>query len=107
VARLTGLAVQVAGEDIPRVFTGRFVIGRDVSWAAINLTDDTSVSPHHAECLPLPDGMWIIEDNGSTNGTWAGNVRIFKAQVGNGERLRVGHTILTFTSQPCYEVAGV
>jgi pSer/pThr/pTyr-binding forkhead associated (FHA) protein len=90
------LVVQVDGEDEPRVFTDRFVIGRGISNAAIDLTEDEYVSPSHATCYPAGDGTWIIEDNGSTNGTWAGSVRVYKARLGKGDRLRVGRTMLTF-----------
>lgn len=90
------LVVQVDGEDEPRVFTDRFVIGRDISWAAIDLTGDKYVSPSHATVYPAGDGSWVIEDNGSTNGTWAGSVRVYKARLGKGDRLRVGRTVLTF-----------
>jgi len=88
------LVVQVDGEDVPRVFTDRFTIGRDS--ADIDLSADEYVSTSHATVYPLPDGTWVIEDNGSTNGTWAGHVRVYKARLSKGDRLRVGRTVLTF-----------
>ncbi|MFE2874341.1 FHA domain-containing protein [Streptomyces roseus] len=51
--------------------------------------DDARVSWHHA--LLRPDGdHWIVEDEGSTNGTWADGHRIHEWNVGAGSELRFG-----------------
>ncbi|WP_328924300.1 FHA domain-containing protein [Streptomyces sp. NBC_00190] len=51
--------------------------------------DDARVSWHHA--LLRPDGdHWTVEDEGSTNGTWADGHRIHEWIVGPGSELRFG-----------------
>ncbi|WP_405442473.1 ATP transporter ATP-binding protein/permease [Streptomyces avidinii] len=51
--------------------------------------DDARVSWHHA--ILRPDGdHWTLEDEGSTNGTWADGHRIHEWSVGVGTELRFG-----------------
>ncbi|MEU9143268.1 FHA domain-containing protein [Streptomyces sp. NPDC048349] len=51
--------------------------------------DDARVSWHHA--LLRPDGdHWTVEDEGSTNGTWADGHRVHEWIVGPGSELRFG-----------------
>ncbi|KOU19584.1 ABC transporter ATPase [Streptomyces sp. WM6372] len=51
--------------------------------------DDARVSWHHA--ILRPDGdHWTVEDEGSTNGTWADGHRIHAWNVGAGSELRFG-----------------
>ncbi|KMO96947.1 FHA domain-containing protein [Streptomyces roseus] len=51
--------------------------------------DDARVSWHHA--LLRPDGdHWIVEDEDSTNGTWADGHRVHEWNVGPGSELRFG-----------------
>lgn len=51
--------------------------------------DDARVSWHHA--LLRPDGdHWTVEDENSTNGTWADGHRIHEWSVGAGSELRFG-----------------
>ncbi|MCX5379894.1 FHA domain-containing protein [Streptomyces sp. NBC_00091] len=51
--------------------------------------DDARVSWHHA--LLRPDGdHWTLEDEGSTNGTWADGHRVHEWTVGPGSELRFG-----------------
>jgi transcriptional regulator with GAF, ATPase, and Fis domain len=56
------------------------------------LTDD-AVSRYHLELAVTPDGI-AVRDLGSTNGTFAGNVRVRDAVVPRGSQLRVGSTVL-------------
>ncbi len=56
------------------------------------LSDD-AVSRYHLELAVGPDGI-AVRDLGSTNGTFAGNVRVRDAVVPRGSQLRVGGTIL-------------
>ncbi len=54
---------------------------------------DDAVSRYHLELAVVPDGI-AVRDLGSTNGTFAGNVRVRDAVVPRGSQLRVGVTVL-------------
>jgi DNA-binding NtrC family response regulator len=60
--------------------------------AAIRLTDPM-VSRRHARLWLVPGGL-RISDEGSTNGTFVGGLRVFDALLTGGERLIVGDTVL-------------
>ncbi|MGW7191451.1 FHA domain-containing protein, partial [Streptomyces sp. NPDC054838] len=51
--------------------------------------DDARVSWHHAILRPEGD-HWTVEDEGSTNGTWADGHRVHEWSVGPGSELRFG-----------------
>ncbi|MET9470045.1 FHA domain-containing protein [Streptomyces sp. NPDC006544] len=53
--------------------------------------DDARVSWHHAVLRPDGD-HWTLEDEGSTNGTWADGHRVREWAVGVGSELRFGHS---------------
>src|SRR5215831_13603783 len=55
---------------------------------------DSTVSRYHLELRRTPDGVQVI-DLGSRNGTWVGGVRVERAIVPAGTRLRLGDTTLT------------
>ncbi|WP_122815935.1 FHA domain-containing protein FhaB/FipA [Nocardioides pantholopis] len=68
------------------------LIGRG-SDAAIRLDDDY-VSTRHARIAAAGD-QWYVEDLGSTNGTYIGNVRITQpTTITLGTQVRIGKTIL-------------
>ncbi|WP_340537763.1 FHA domain-containing protein FhaB/FipA [Nocardioides sp. GXZ039] len=68
------------------------LIGRG-SDAAIRLDDDY-VSTRHARIAASGD-QWFVEDLGSTNGTYIGNVRITQpTTITLGTQVRIGKTIL-------------
>ena len=54
---------------------------------------DPAVSRYHLELRRMPDGVQLV-DLGSRNGTWVGGVRVERAVVAAGTRLRVGDTTL-------------
>ncbi|MEU9032158.1 FHA domain-containing protein [Streptomyces sp. NPDC048383] len=51
--------------------------------------DDARVSWHHAVLRPDGD-HWTVEDEGSTNGTWADGHRVHARHIGPGSELRFG-----------------
>jgi pSer/pThr/pTyr-binding forkhead associated (FHA) protein len=56
--------------------------------------DDTYVSQLHARVFAR-DGQYLVEDLGSTNGTYLNRARVTGAIVMNrGDRLQVGNTIM-------------
>jgi FHA domain-containing protein len=76
--------------------TGTIDIGR-AEGCAIRLSDTYS-SQQHAR-LSAKDGRWVVEDLGSTNGTFLNEKRIESAQeVHAGDRIRIGTTVLELRS---------
>ena len=56
--------------------------------------DDDFASSHHAKLFQA-EGRWIVEDTGSTNGTWIGRTRITGPTVLEaGSPLRIGRTVV-------------
>jgi two-component system, NtrC family, sensor kinase len=88
--------VVLQGPDKGRTFqTGdeSFVLGRSSEQAL--LTDNT-ISRHHAE-LRRVEGAWLIEDRGSSNGTYLNGVRVAKPiWLKRGDQIRLGSTLLVF-----------
>jgi len=69
------------------------LIGR--SSEALPLTD-TTVSRRHAELTP-DDGIWLIRDLASQNGTWVNGVRIAeRTRLRPGDQIRTGATLFVF-----------
>lgn len=57
------------------------------------LTDDYA-SSRHARLVPS-DGAWLLEDLGSTNGTYLGQAKVVRpTPVPLGEPIRIGKTVL-------------
>jgi pSer/pThr/pTyr-binding forkhead associated (FHA) protein len=57
------------------------------------LTDDYA-SSRHARLVP-GDGTWLVEDLGSTNGTYLGGAKVVRATpVPLGQPIRIGKTVL-------------
>ncbi len=71
---------------------GPVTLGR-ADGSTLVLTDDYA-SNHHARLLP-DDGRWLIEDMGSTNGTYLGSAKVTgPTPVPLGLPIRVGKTSL-------------
>jgi pSer/pThr/pTyr-binding forkhead associated (FHA) protein len=57
------------------------------------LTDDYA-SSHHARLVPR-DGQWLVEDLGSTNGTYLDKTKVTApTPVPHGGKVRIGKTVL-------------
>ncbi|MDR0593150.1 MAG: FHA domain-containing protein [Bifidobacteriaceae bacterium] len=68
------------------------VIGR--SSTANLVLDDDFASGRHAQIVPRAGG-WVLEDLGSTNGTYLGRERIAgPAELAAGQSIRIGNTVL-------------
>jgi pSer/pThr/pTyr-binding forkhead associated (FHA) protein len=71
------------------------VMGRD-PMNGIGLPGDTKASRAHARVLQDGDGSWIVEDNGSTNGTFVNGQRITRQELAPGDTILIGATALRF-----------
>ncbi len=60
--------------------------------------DDRGVSLEHARITAHDGGGYLLEDLASTNGTFVGNVRVERADLGSGDRIRLGATtVMSFS----------
>ncbi|HZG95024.1 MAG TPA: FHA domain-containing protein [Mycobacteriales bacterium] len=81
----------LAGTKVPLDGTP-ITIGR-APGSTLLLTDDY-VSSHHARIFSR-DGAWLVEDMGSTNGTFVGAGKVTgPTPIGPGAKVRVGKTVL-------------
>lgn len=80
---------EMAGTVIP-LGTSMITIGRAPD--ATVVLDDDFVSTHHARLSPRGT-QWVVEDLGSTNGTWIGKERVIApTPLTPGIELRIGKT---------------
>ncbi|MBC8000656.1 MAG: FHA domain-containing protein [Leptolyngbya sp.] len=88
------VVVQKTGQKVP-LKNRKVKIGRDPSNQVV-IPDDTFTSRHHAWISFEESDFWL-EDLGSTNGTLLNGHPVVKRQVlSAGDKIRVGHTELTF-----------
>src|SRR5688572_7779584 len=72
---------------------GDVSIGRDPN-ATIRIEDDTYISQFHAKVYVV-DGQAMVEDLGSTNGSFYNGNRLHGAKLLHpGDRIQVGYTVL-------------
>jgi len=60
--------------------------------------DDSTISSHHARII-LGSGNSIIEDLGSTNGTYVNGQRIKQQEITAGDKIMIGQHQLVFNDQ--------
>ena len=91
-----GKAVVVEGTSLEGKsfsLTGELTIGRS-DQCQVRVEGDTYVSSVHARIFPR-DGSYMVEDLGSTNGTYLNRRRITApAELHRGDRVKVGKTVL-------------
>lgn len=72
--------------------TTSITIGRDPACTLV--LDDDYASTRHARIFPQ-DGVWYVEDLGSTNGTYLGAERLYgTAAIPGGVPIRIGQTVI-------------
>ncbi len=86
----------VSGPSTGRVFTvaeggEATIVGRGKE-AHVRL-DDTGASREHARFLETEDGTYVVEDMGSTNGTFVDGKRIERASLQSGDRIHIGPNV--------------
>jgi hypothetical protein len=88
---ITGAA---SGVDIP--LNGEFVVGRGEKGSG-NLADDTEISRRHAR-FRRENGSFVVEDLGSTNGTFVNGRRVTAPTVlAPGDEIQLGKTLVKFS----------
>ena len=60
--------------------------------------DDVTVSRKHAVVVER-DGHWVIEDQGSLNGTFVNRERVESAELSDGDEIQIGKYRLTFLTR--------
>ncbi len=60
------------------------VLGREAE-GGVSLGDDARLSRRHARILRAPGGGLLIEDLGSSNGTWFNKQRIKRRKIEDGD----------------------
>ena len=58
---------------------------------------DINISRSHAELQCNPQGVWVITDLHSTNGTYVNGRKVASQPLSNGDRITLGTTNLVFT----------
>ncbi len=95
ITKLVIIEGTLMGTVIP-LGTTAIVIGRAPD--ATVVLDDDFVSTHHARLTPNGN-HWIVEDLGSTNGTWIDRNRVSAPTVFRpGTQLRIGRTSMELSS---------
>ncbi|MGW5713991.1 antibiotic biosynthesis regulator FhaB [Streptomyces olivaceus] len=82
---LTGTTVALQGQTI--------TLGR--AHDSTIVLDDDYASSRHARIYPDQNGQWIVEDLGSTNGTYLYRSRLTTpTPIGPGSPIRIGKTVI-------------
>src|SRR4249920_1609314 len=84
------LAVRAQGSDRTLPAGPSYTIGRDPQSDIV--VDEDRVSWQHA-VLKLDSGSWVLEDTGSTNGTYVGPERVSKVALDGETTIRFGHPV--------------
>jgi diguanylate cyclase (GGDEF)-like protein len=96
--RVRGTLTVLTGLNAGQVFSldsAEHVIGRGTE--ADIWIEDSGLSRKHARVIRRDDGVYAIEDMGSTNGTFIGSRRVDFCDLQTGDRVQLGpNTILRF-----------
>lgn len=94
-SKLVVVEGSLAGTVIP-LGTSPVTMGRAADCTLV--LDDDYASSHHARIYPH-ESTWVVEDLGSTNGTWIDRTRVTGPTVlAMGQPLRIGRTALELRS---------
>ena len=91
-APVRALVIQTG--DKRRTFQAEFTAGRQGNLPI----DDEFASGHHCR-FRVAHGLWLVEDLGSTNGTWLNGRRFHAAQrLKKGDKIKIGQTVIIVVS---------
>lgn len=77
--------------------TNRVLIGRETNNDIV--VNDLNVSRQHAQIAFEPQGVWVITDLGSTNGTLVNGAMVTRRGLSSGDRITLGVTEFVFSLQ--------
>jgi len=78
-----------------KVLRGSVVIGR-ADDADLSLGDDAKASHRHARVTALGNERYLLEDLGSTNGTFVNNERVEQTPLRSGDLVKIGRSLIVF-----------
>src|SRR5215831_16653494 len=84
------LAVRAQGSDRTLPAGPSYTIGRDPKSDIV--VNEDRVSWQHA-VLKLDRGSWVLEDTGSTNGTYVASQKVQKVSLDGETTVRLGHPV--------------
>jgi pSer/pThr/pTyr-binding forkhead associated (FHA) protein len=88
-------SLRVSGVDYPVPLDQRVILIGRRSSCDVHLLED-SVSTAHAVLFEM-NGQRHIRDLGSRTGTFVNGVQVHQHQLNDGDKIRIGETILTYT----------
>jgi hypothetical protein len=87
----------ISSGDVTLMIEGdRFLIGRGKHCQLV--IDSAKVSREHA-AITIEDGGWVLEDLGSSNGTFIGQKRVQRVAIDGDMELRLGTEVVRFFFQ--------
>ena len=95
--QLLGWIVPLQGTQRGQLFTlsPTTIVGTDPKCNLV--LDDKFMSSKHAE-IKAENGVWILRDSGSTNGTYVNNRRIDRHELVDNDFIKFGSALLKFKS---------
>ncbi len=97
--QLLGWLVPLQGPQRGELFTlqPKNVIGNGQDTTATVVLNDKYLSSRHAEIV-VENGMWILRDVGSVNGTWVNNRRVDRHELVDNDFIKFGSAMVKFKS---------
>jgi pSer/pThr/pTyr-binding forkhead associated (FHA) protein len=89
--KFSGMVLKDIPLDKPQVTIGR-KMDNDL------VIDNLAVSGHHARVVE-ENGIYFVEDTGSTNGTFLNETKVQKQRLQPGDQIRVGKHVLIFEDE--------
>ncbi len=81
-----------------RLEQGSLVIGRSER-VGLSLRDDSKVSNKHARVVCLGGERFLLEDLGSTNGSFVNDERVEQIPLRSGDLIKIGRSLIVFRAE--------